>query len=60
MSALDKLKKDELVALLLEQSAEEMPTPEPRSKGKKRRSVATVRIIASPQEIQKMPPAKLF
>ena len=47
-----KLKKDELFALLLEKSAEEMPTPAPRSKGKKRRSVAPIRIIPSPQEIK--------
>ena len=47
-----KLKKNDLVALLLEQSAEEMPTPAPRSKRKKRRSVAPVRIIPSPQEIR--------
>ena len=47
-----KLKKDELFALLLEKSAEEMPTPAPRSKGKKRRPVAPVKIIPSPQEIK--------
>ena len=47
-----KLKKDGLAALLLEQSAEEMPTPAPRSKGKKRRPVAPVKIIPSPQEIK--------
>ena len=41
-----------MVALLLEQSAEEMPTPAPRSKRKKRRSVAPVRIIPSPQDIR--------
>ena len=41
-----------MVALLLEQSAEEMPTPAPRSKLKKRRSVAPVRIIPSPQDIR--------
>ena len=41
-----------LVALLLEQSAEEMPTPPPRSNGKKRRPVAPVKIIPSPQEIK--------
>ena len=38
-----KLKKADLVALLLEKSAEEMPTPVPRSKGKERRSIAPVR-----------------
>ena len=47
-----RLRKDDLVALLLEQSAEEMPTPPPRSKGKKRRPVAPVKIIPSPQEIK--------
>ena len=47
-----KLKKDDLVAILLEQSAEEMPTPAPRSKGKKRRPVVPVRIISSPQDIK--------
>ena len=38
-----KLKKADLVALLLEKSAEEMPKPAPRSKGKERRSMAPVR-----------------
>ena len=47
-----KLKKDDLFALLLEKSAEEMPTSAPRSKGKKRRSVAPVKIIPSTQEIK--------
>ena len=47
-----KLKKDELVALLLQKLAEEMPTPALRSKGKKRRPVALVKIIPSPQEIK--------
>ena len=47
-----KLKKDDLVALLLEQSAEEIPSPPPRSKGKKRRPVVHVKIIPSPQEIK--------
>ena len=46
------LKKDDLVALLLERSAEEMPTPAPRSKRKKRRLVVPVRVISSPQEIK--------
>ena len=46
-----KLKQNELVALLLEKSAEEMPTPPPTSKGKKARPVAPVKIIPSPQEI---------
>ena len=30
-----KLKKDDLVALLLEQLNEEMPTPSPRARGRK-------------------------
>ena len=47
-----KLKKDDLFALLLEKSAEEMPTSAPRSKEKKRRSVAPVKIIPSTQEIK--------
>ena len=38
-----KLKKDNLVAFLLEQSAEEMSTPAPRSKRKERRPVLSVR-----------------
>ena len=46
-----KLKKADLLALLLEQSSEEMPTPAPRSKGKKRRSVLPVKTISSPQEM---------
>ena len=41
-----------MFALLLEQSAEEMPTPPPRSKGKKRSPVVPVKIIPSPQEIK--------
>ena len=40
-----KLKKADLVALLLEQSAEEIPTPPPRAKGKKRRPVLPTKII---------------
>ena len=47
-----KFGKDELVALLLEQLAEEMLTPPPRSKGKKRRPATPVKIIPSPQEIK--------
>ena len=46
-----KLKKADLLALLLEQSSEEMPTPAPRSKGKKRRPVLPIKIIPSPQEM---------
>ena len=46
-----KFKKDDLVALLLEQSPEEMPTPPPRAKGKERGPVLPVKIIPSPQEM---------
>ena len=46
-----RLKKDGLVALLLEQSAEEMPTPPPRVSGKERRPVLPVKIIPNPQEM---------
>ena len=46
-----KHKKGELLTLLLEQSAEEMPAPAPRSKGKERRPVLPVKIIPSPQEM---------
>ena len=41
-----------MVALLSEKSAEEMPTPAPKSKGKERRPIAPVKIIPSPQEIK--------
>ena len=44
-----KLKKADLIALLLEQSTEEMSTPPPRGKGKERRSVPPVKIIPNPQ-----------
>ena len=47
-----KLRKDDLVALLLEQLAEEMSMPPSRSKGKKRRLATPVKIIPSPQEIK--------
>ena len=46
-----KLKKDDLVASLLEISVEEMSTPAPRGKGKERRPVLPVKIIPSPQEM---------
>ena len=45
-----KLKAD-LVALLLEQSSEEMPTPRLRASGKERRQVLSVKIVSSPQEM---------
>ena len=44
-----KLKKADLIALLLEQSTEEMSTPPPRGKGKERRPVPPVKIIPNPQ-----------
>ena len=46
-----KLNKAELIALLLEQLTEEMLTPPPRSKGKKRRTAPPVN--PSPQEMDK-------
>ena len=46
-----KLKKADLVALLLEQSSEEMPTPPPRASGKEERRALPVKIISSPQEM---------
>ena len=46
-----KLKKADLVALLLEQSAEEMPTLPPRVRGKEGRHALPVKIIPSPQEM---------
>ena len=46
-----KLQKADLLALLLEVSAEKMPTPAPRSKEKERRSVLPVKIIPNPQEM---------
>ena len=46
-----KLKKDDLVASLLEKSVEEMSTPAPRGKGKETRPVLPVKIIPSPQEM---------
>ena len=46
-----KLKKADLVALLLEQSFEEMPTPPSRASGKEGRRAFPVKIISSPQEM---------
>ena len=46
-----KLKKADLLALLLEQSSEEMPKPAPRSKGEKKKPVLPVKIFPSPQEM---------
>ena len=46
-----KLKKADLVALLLEQSAEEMPRPPPKASGKERRCALPIKIIPSPQEM---------
>ena len=47
-----KLRKDEVIALLLEKLAEEMPIPPLRTKGKKRRPVVLVKIIPYPQEMK--------
>ena len=46
-----KLKKDDLLALLLEQSSEEMPTPPSMASGKEGRRALPVKIILSPQEM---------
>ena len=46
-----KHKKAGLVALLLEQSAEEMPTSPPTASGEERSPVLPVKIISSPQEM---------
>ena len=48
-----KLKKADLVALLLKQSAEEMPTSPPGARGKERRSVLPAKIIPSPEGMDK-------
>ena len=48
-----KLKKADLLALLLEKSSEEMPTPPPRASGKEGSSALPVKIISSPQEVDK-------
>ena len=45
-----KLKKDDLFALLLEQSAEEMPMAPMRARGKERRPALPVKIITSPPQ----------
>ena len=46
-----KLKKADLLALLLEQLSKEMPTPSPRSNWKEKKPVLLVKIIPSPQEM---------
>ena len=51
LHGLYKLKKADSVALLLEQTTKEVPTPPPRSKGKRRRPALPLRIIPSPQEM---------
>ena len=43
-----KLNKDDLLALLLEQSSEEMPAPPPRASGKKERHPLPVKIMSCP------------
>ena len=45
-----KLKKADLLALLLEQSSEEMPTPPPRASGKEGGHALPAKIISSPQQ----------
>ena len=47
----NKLKKADLLALLLEQPAEEMPTPAPRCKDKERRLALPVKITPDTQEM---------
>ena len=46
-----KLKKDDLLALLLEQLSEEMPMPPPMASGKEGRRPLPVKVISSPQEM---------
>ena len=48
-----KHKKAELVAFLLEQSSEEMPTPPPRASGKEGRRALPAKIISSPHKMDK-------
>ena len=45
-----KLKKAGLLALLLEQSSEEMPTPPLRTSGKDGKRVPPIKIISSPHK----------
>ena len=49
-----KLKKADLLASLLEQLSEEMPSPPQRSKGKERKPVLLVKTIPSSQEIDEV------
>ena len=49
-----KLKKADLVALLLEQSNEEIPTPPPRASREQRRPVLPINIASSPQEMHEL------
>ena len=46
-----RIKKADLVALLLEQSSEVMPMSPPRASGKEGRRVLPVKVISSPQEM---------
>ena len=46
-----KLKKADLLALLLEESSKETPAPSPKSKCKEGRLALPVKIIPSPQEL---------
>ena len=49
-----KLKKTDLLASLLEQLSEEMPSPPQRSKGKERKPVLLLKTIPSSQEIDEV------
>ena len=49
-----KLKEADLLALLLEQLSEEMPSPPPRGQGKERKPVLLVKTIPSSQEIDEV------
>ena len=53
------LKKAGLLALLLEQSSEEMPTSPPRASGTERRRTLPVKIISSPQEMDEFEKEKI-
>ena len=48
-----KFKKADLVALLLGESSEEMPTPPPRANGKEKRRALLVKVVSNPQEMDK-------
>ena len=54
-----KLKKDALLALLLEQSSEEMTTPLPRARGKEKRRALPVKITPSPPKTNEFEQEKM-